>query len=473
MLAVALSRFLQSANLPVGAHEHVTFTGAADPVLPTPFHIGSAGAAAIAGAGLAAAALWKHRTGRQQRITVDLRQAAAALRSGTYMQLRAEPPPDERNPIMGVYPTRDDRWAYIHSNFPNHFEAALKVLRCAGDRKAVAQALSFWTAQDFEDALIAAGGAGGMVRSQAEWASHPQARAIASLPLLEITRIANSPPELLRAGDRPLAGIRVIDVTRLLAGPICGRTLAEHGADVMKITAPHLPHLGYQEPDTGHGKLSAQLDLRRQDDREKMRQLVQQADVFLQGYRPGALGAHGLSSEALAAQRPGIIYLSLCAFSHVGPWAPRRGFDTVVQAVSGMAIRQAEAVPAASFAPRFYPASAIDYCTGYLLAAGAMVALQRRAVEGGSWLVRISLAQVGKWIVDLGEVASQGLGDVPDEFSADEIPRWSTVTDTPAGRLHHLRPVVQMSETAAAWNRPSVPLGHHQPLWPPSDHPTP
>jgi crotonobetainyl-CoA:carnitine CoA-transferase CaiB-like acyl-CoA transferase len=193
---------------------------------------------------------------------------------------------------------------------------------------------------------------------------------------------------------------------------------------------------------------------------------VREADVFSQGYRPGSLGGRGLSPEELTSIRPGLIYVSLCAFGHTGPWASRRGFDTVVQTVSGMTFRQAEMVPGETPGPQFYPAAAIDYCTGYLMAFGAMAALARRAREGGSWLVHISLAQVGKWIVDLGEVPAAALHGVPAEFTAAELDRWSMVTDTPSGRLRHLKPVVQLSETPPYWARPSVPLGYHQPVWP-------
>src|SRR5262245_51130738 len=140
---------------------------------------------------------------------------------------------------------------------------------------------------------------------------------------MEIVKIGDSPPESLPAGDRPLSGVRVLDLTRVLAGPTCARTLAEHGADVMKITAEHLPSIGYQEYDTGHGKLNARLDLRQPHDHDTLLGLVRDADVFSQGYRPGTLGGRGLAPEALAELRPGIVYVSLCAFSHVGPWASR------------------------------------------------------------------------------------------------------------------------------------------------------
>ena len=445
----------------------VTFTGGDDPVLPTPFRIAKAGAATVAATGLAVADLWALRTGRQQSVSVDIRHAAASLRSGHYMKLGDGNVSHERNSIMGVYPTKDGRWSYLHCNFPNHRAAALSVLGVTEENRAtVAKAVLNWNALDLEEAIIAAKGAGGMVRTKAEWAQHPQAAAIAALPLLEIIRIGDAPPQPLPPGNRPLSGIRVLDLTRVLAGPTCARTLAEHGADVLKITAPHLPNLGYQEFDTGHGKLSAYLDLRQPGDVETLRGLVRQADVFSQGYRPGTLGARGLSPDELAAIRPGLVYVSLCAFSHAGPWASRRGFDTVVQTVSGITSRQAEVVPGKTPGPQFYPVSAIDYCTGYLMAFGAMVALGRRAREGGSWLVRISLAQVGKWIVDLGEVPESAARDAPAEFLPEELERWSMVSETPAGRLRHLRPTVGLSETPPYWARPSVPLGYNKPEWP-------
>ena len=462
----ALRSILPAAGIPADRAASVEISGDTDPILPTPFRIGVAGAATLAATGLAAANLWEMRTGRRQSVAVDVRQATASLRSGHYMKLGDGEVSTRRNSIMGVYPTKDGRWSYVHANFPNHRAAALSVLGVPEDRDAVAKAVLNWNAADLEEAIIAAKGAGGMVRTHAEWARHPQAAAIAALPLLEIVKIGEAPPEPLPAGTRPLSGIRVLDLTRVLAGPTCARTLAEHGADVMKITGAHLPNLGYQEFDTGHGKLNAQLDLREQRDVNILRGLAKEADVFSQGYRPGTLGNRGLSPEELAAIRPGLVYVSLCAFSHAGPWASRRGFDTVIQTVSGITSRQAEVVPAKTPGPQFYPVSAIDYCTGYLMAFGAMVALQRRATEGGSWLVRTSLAQIGKWIVDLGEVPEAAARDAPAEFTAAELEGWSMVTDTPSGKLRHLKPVVRMSETQPYWARPSVPLGYHQPVWP-------
>src|SRR5437764_2268003 len=445
----------------------IDISGGTDPVRPTPFRIGETSAAALAAVGLAVSDLWALRTGRSQDVAVDTRQATASLRSGHYMTMEGAPVSRERNTVMGVYPAKNGRWSYLHCNFPNHRAAALSVLGVPENREAVRQAVAQWDALELEEAIIAAKGAGGMVRTMDEWAKHPQAAAIASLPLMEIVKIGDSAPEPLPDGDRPLSGIRVLDLTRVLAGPTCARTLAEHGADVLKITAPHIAARDDQEYDTGHGKLSARLDLRQPQDLETLKGLVREGDVFSQGYRPGTLAGRSLAPEQLAALRPGIVYVSLCAFSHVGPWASRRGFDTVVQNVSGITKRQGEVFPGAEpGAPQFYPVSAIDYLTGYLMAFGAMVALGRRAREGGSWLVRISLAQTGRWLVGRGEVPEAELKDVVPEFTAAELARWSIESQAPAGTLRHLKPTVQLSETQPYWARPSVPLGHNEPAWP-------
>ncbi|MCH8989976.1 MAG: CoA transferase [Chloroflexi bacterium] len=461
-----LRTLLPIAGWPEQRVRELEITGGNDPILPTPFRIGGCSAAALGAIGLAISDLWESRTGRSQEVAVDTRQATASLRSGKYMQMDGAAVSTERNAVMGVYPAKNGRWSYLHCNFPNHRAAALGVLGVSEDREAVSKAVAQWDALELEEAIIAAKGAGGMVRTIEEWAQHPQAAAVASLPLMEIVKIGDSPPEKLPDGDRPLSGIRVLDLTRVLAGPTCARTLAEHGADVLKITAAHLPNIGYQEYDTGHGKLSSNLDLREQRDLEVLRGLVRESDVFSQGYRPGTLGTRGLSPEELAQLRPGIVYVSLSAFSHVGPWASRRGFDTVVQTVSGITSRQGDLFPGAVPGPQFYPVSAIDYLTGYLMAFGALVALERRTREGGSWLVRISLAQVGHWLVGRGQVPDTELKDVPGEFTSAELDRWSMESNTPVGRLQHLGPVVRLSETPPRWARPSVPLGYNEPVWP-------
>ena len=391
----ALSTILSTVGWDPGRASEIGISGEVDPILPTPFRIGETAAASLAAVGLAVSDLWQLKSGRQQEVEVDVRRATASLRSAKYLVMDGKPVAAERTPVMGVYPAKDGRWSYLHCNFPNHLGAALSVLGVDEDREAVRRVVANWDALELEEAIIAAKGAGGMVRSMAEWAQHPQSAAVASLPLLEIERIGDSPPEALPQGSRPLSGIRVLDLTRVLAGPTCARTLAAQGADVIKVSGPHLPFSPSQELDTGHGKLSTHLDFRQSRDLDALRHLVGEADVFSQGYRPGTLGERGLSPQQLAEVRPGIVYVSLSAFGRVGPWAERRGFDTVVQTVSGITHRQGELFPGADPGPQFYPVSAIDYLTGYLMAFGAMVALARRAREGGSWLVRASLAQTG------------------------------------------------------------------------------
>lgn len=444
----------------------VEFSAHKDPILPTPFRIGETAAASLAAVGIAASDIWKLRTGRSQQIGVNVRQATASLRSSRYMTMDGKPIAAERHPLMGVYPAKNGRWSYLHCNFPNHRKVALSVLGVEEeDNNAVRKAVSNWDALELEEAIIAAGGAGGMVRSMDEWARHPQAAAVASLPLLEITKIAGSPPQALPEGDRPLSGIKVLDLTRVLAGPTCARTLAEHGADVLKITAPHLASIGSQEFDTGHGKRAAHLDLREKTDLDTLHSLIRDADIFSQGYRPGTLARRGLSPQELAKLRPGIIYISLSAFGRKGPWAARRGFDTVVQTVSGITALQGELFPGTEPGPQFYPVSAIDYLTGYLMAFGALLALARRVTEGGSWLVSISLAQTGRWLVSRGQLPEDELQHVPEDFAPEEIADWSTFSDLSIGRVSHLAPALQMSETQPYWSRPAVPLGYHKPVW--------
>lgn len=430
-----------------------TFNGA-DPVLRTPYRVAAAGAAALAAVGTAAAELWALRTGRRQKVAVDLRAAAASLRSGYYLRIDGKPPPAPWDPMSGFYPVRDGRWVSIHCNFPNHRAAALMVLGTGEDRAKANEASRTWDGQALEEAIHAAGGCAGLARGAVEWAAHPHAAAVAAQPLLEILRIGDAPPLPLPAGDRPLAGVRVLDLTRVLAGPTCARTLAEHGADVLKITAAHLPDSGAIELDTGLGKLAAHLDLRSAQGVETLRGLLRSADVFSQSYRPGALAARGFSPEEVAKLRPGIVCVSLNAWGQTGPWKNRRGFDSIVQTVSGMAHASGDGVT-----PRLLPCSAIDYVSGYLMAYGAMVALARRAREGGSWLVRVALARTAKWIVDRGMV---------DAASAQPPEAAGLVMDTqsPAGLITHMKPVVQLSETPARWARPPVPLGHHPPEWP-------
>ena len=425
-----------------------------DPVFPTPYRVGTAGATALAALGAAVARFGELRGLPRQQVSVNLRHAALSLRSARYLRIDGKALPPVWDPLSGFYPVRDG-WISIHCNFPNHRDAAIKVLQSPAERKEAERKSAAWLGEALEDAIHAAAGCAGFVRTAEDWQRHPQARAVAEQPLIEIQRIGDAPPAKPTAAKRPLAGIRALDLTRVLAGPTCGKCLAEHGADVLKISAEHLPDSGLVEMDTGIGKRSARLDLRTQS--EKLAELVKQADVFVQSYRPGALAARGFSPERLAELRPGIVCTSLSAWGTTGPWRTRRGFDSIVQAVSGMAHKSGD-----EKGPKLLPVSAIDYVSGYLMAFGTVLALERRAREGGSWLVRVALARVGRWIADRGLTSFER---VAADIAATELAQYCTEMDSPVGRLTYLKPAIQLSHTPGEWTRPPVPLGTHQARW--------
>ncbi len=455
----SLEKLVELAGLPAAAADAVEFTGSG-PYFPTRYNIVPPGAAAMAAAGLAAADLWKLKTGRQQQVRLTAPAVAAALRGSRYLRVNGEKPAPDPDNVTGFYPLRDGRWMYLHCNFWNLRDANARVLGVPPRRDALEQAVAKWDGIELESAIFDGGGACGFVRSEEEWRALPQAQTVARLPLLEITKLGEAPPRPLPGGERPLSAVRVLDLTRVLAGPTCARTLAEHGADVLRVTREDLADLGMTDFDTGVGKLCTHIDLRDPAGAQTMRGLIDTCDVFSQSYRPDALARHGLSPEALAEIRPGIVYVTLSAWGHEGPWRARRGYDTVVQSANGMAYTPGNA------RPEFLPVSAQDYVAGYLLAFGAMVALGRRAREGGSWFVRVSLAGAGHFIRQHGLLDEAVYKNLPGELPADEMQRLLIQHDSPIGRLTHLAPVVQMSETPARWARPAVPRGYNQPVWP-------
>ena len=450
----ALDELLRLAGVEPSLAGRTAFSGA-DPVFPTPYRVGTAGAAALAAVGAGVSRLWQLKTKRLQDVRIGVRAAAAAMRSVRYLKVDGQSPKDPWDPFSGYYPVKGGRWISIHCNFANHREAAMGVLGNPKDRAAAEAASATWDGLELEEAIHAAKGCAGLARTAEEWAAHPHAEAVATQPLLEIEKIGDSKPEPLADAARPLSGLRVLDLTRVLAGPTCARTLAEHGADVLKIAGPHLPDSGTSEFDTGIGKLQAFLDLRAPRGVATLRELVNTCDVFSQSFRPGALAARGFSPEEAARLRPGIVYVTLSAWGTTGPWRDRRGFDSIVQTVSGMARRQS-----GDDKPKLLPVSAIDYVSGYLMAFGALTALHRRATEGGSWLVRVSLARTGKWIVDRGLI--ENFSSVPAELPGDEL--HDLIMQT--GKFTHLRPVLELSETRPYWERLPSPLGSHPAAWP-------
>jgi crotonobetainyl-CoA:carnitine CoA-transferase CaiB-like acyl-CoA transferase len=446
---------LNEVGVPREAATRTTVEGG-DPVLAARFPIGRAAATAIAAAASVAALLWRDRTGLEQDVRVDVRRAAAALVGHTLQRLEPEPlPARPPNPLVGLYECGDGRWIHLHGSFPKLHEGTVRVLRCAAEPDAVAASVAGWDAFDLEDALAAAGTCGAVVRTAGEWERTPQGSAVAVLGRVRVDRVADSPPEPAGDGDRPLGGVRVLDLTRVLAGPVHGRLLAEQGADVLLVNSPHLPNVPAFVLDTSHGKRSTFLDLDRPEEAARLRELAADADVFVQGYRAGTLDRHGLGPDELTAARPGLICVTINCYGDTGPWRERPGWEQLAQSATGLAAAQGAPGP-----PRLMPAAACDYTTGYLAALGTLAALWRRSREGGSYRVRASLCQTGAWVAGMGPVcdpdAASGLGDLTP---------WMRDTETALGRLRHLGPVAEMTATPARWALPSPPLGADPAEW--------
>lgn len=451
----APSEHLAAARLRLPAGACLEVRGR-DPVISTPFAAGEVAATALGLAGTAAARLHTLRTGANQSVAVDVTGAGMSLLG--FVRMKASGGTDlarHHSPATGLYATRDERWIHLHGGFPALARGITNLLGCALEEKAIAAAVRAQDAFALEDAIASRGLCGAVVRSASEWAEHPQGRALTDLPAVEIERIGDAAPVPLAAGTRPLDGIRVLDLTRVLAGPTCGRTLASHGADVLRIGAERLPSIEPFVIDTGHGKRNAFVDLNDATGRTQLEGLIDETDLFCQSYRPGALAARDLSPSALASRRPGIIYVSLCCYGHVGPWADRAGWEQLAQSAVGIA-----AAGSRDGKPALIPAAATDYTTGYLAAFGAIAALERRATEGGSWHVKVSLSQTGMWLTRLGERY-----DPDGATGLDRPERFVTASDTAWGRLEHLGPIIEMDRTPPSWDRPPAPLGTHRAEW--------
>jgi crotonobetainyl-CoA:carnitine CoA-transferase CaiB-like acyl-CoA transferase len=445
------------------ALDAVTLTGG-EPQLPSSFRVAAAAQASIAAAGLAAAQVWKLRSGHSQDVAVDMRHAVVECRSERYLRVGGKPPPPAWDAIAGIYKTGDQRFVRLHTNFAHHRAAVCKVLNCEPTRDEVQAALMQWDGEAFETAAYAEGGVVAMMRSYDQWSDLPHTRALAALPPISIEKIGEAAPRPWPAGDRPLAGVRVLDLSRVIAGPVAGRTLAVHGADVLLISGPGLPAIPWLTIDTGRGKLTAFIDLKSEQGRGSLRDLLASADIFTQGYRPRALATLGFAPQDAAQISPGIISVSLSAYGHVGPWSDRRGFDSLVQTATGF--NHAEGHAAGVDGPKELPAQMLDHATGYLMAFGAMMAKARQSREGGSWHVRVSLAQTGRWLWHLGRVAD---GFKTADIKADAAGPFMQEMPSGFGPLWAVSHSAVLSKTPACWARPAMPLGSHAPQWPARD----
>ncbi|WP_211314081.1 CoA transferase [Humitalea rosea] len=454
----ALAGLWAALGLPEAALSQVALTGT-DPVLPSSFAVGTAAQASIAAAALAATEVHRRRGGGPQQVAVAMRDAAIEFRSERYLRIGEGVAPELWDAIAGLYRCQDG-WVRLHTNFPHHRDGILRLLGVAHDRASVAAALARRGAKAFEQAAAEAGLVVAALRDFEEWDASEAGRAVAAEPLVAVERIGDAPPQPMPLGARPLEGLRVLELTRIIAGPVAGRVLAAHGAEVLHISAPHLPQVEPLVIDTGRGKRSATLDLRQEADLGRFRALAAGTDVVLQSYRPGALEGFGLGPEALAGLRPGLIHASLSAYGFTGPWAGRRGFDSLVQSATGL--NRAEAAAAGGGEPKALPAQVLDHAGGTLLALGILTALLRRMEEGGSWRVRVSLARTALWLRGLPRVAAgfavadPGFEDVRDRLDSVE---------SPFGRLSLVRGAARLSATPATWATPPVTLGTHRPEW--------
>nr|WP_207794125.1 CoA transferase [Ramlibacter algicola] len=428
-----------------------------DPVYPSSFAIGTAAQASVAAAALAAAELGHLRGQPRQRVAVDMAQAATECTAWFAIDGQA---PDLWDPFSGLYRCADG-WVRVHANFRHHRDGALRLLAldpATATREQAEQAMARWKALDYEEASARARLVATALRTFAQWDATPQGQAVASQPLVEVERMGDAPvlalPELPTT-QRPLEGVKVLDLTRILAGPVAGRALAAYGADVMLVNSPHLPNID-AIADTSRGKRSCHVDLTTAEGRATFDRLLSEAHVLIQGYRPGGLDALGYGPEALARKRPGLVAIWLSAYGRRGPWAERRGFDSLVQTAMGFNHAEGEA---AGGGPKPLPMQILDEATGLLMAAMAASLVHRQQREGGSWLARLSLAQTGHWLRSLGRV-ERGLSAQPPSRE-----RWVETVDSGFGRLSGITHSAILSATPARWTRPSVPPGDSPPRW--------
>jgi len=472
------------AGVGVNASFDVVSIDGGERLLATPLKAAELSAAVLGAQAALICEIWRMRTGRRQTVGLDLEGAALALRSVKHQrQWKYEISLTEPSyPTVGIYPTDGGRrWVMINGGYPKLRDKLLKLLKCADSRMALKAAMNRWAASDLEDAAepekvgdtpdeegdVLKGICAVMVRSQEEWHDHPQGKVLARTPVVDIKKLADGPPvdfPKLSSLDpptatRPLSGVRVLDLTHVIAGPTCAKTLAEQGATVLHIYGPDRPQLPPFDIDGGHGKLSAFLDLKQEADQQTLRELVEGADVFSESYRPGAIAKLGFGPEALASMKPGIIIVSVSCFGVEGPWAGRRGFEHNAQAATGIADKLATCgVP--GLTGDFYPN---DYITGFLASLGTLAALIRRACEGGSYHVRVSLCRTAMHLLEQGLNAE---APTQTEIPAATLARYMRERDSALGRLHYLGPVLRYSETPSYWDLPPSPLGAHPPRWP-------
>ena len=437
--------------------------GAAPPVelpsggsLPSVFAVSDLAQASVGAAADSLARLVALDGGAMPTSTVDRDLASAWF--GYSIRPSGWELPSVWDSLAGDYVTSDG-WIKLHTNAPHHRAAALTVLGVSGDRNAVAAAVARWSAEDLETAVAVAGGAAAALRSGPEWDVHPQGRAVAAEPLMHVARTSDQAVTGKRTrGDRPLDGVRVLDLTRVLAGPVATRLLAGWGAEVLRIDPPSWDEPGLV-PEVTLGKRCARLDLTSPAGRDQFLELLAGADVLVHGYRSDALEGLGLGVDLRDDVRPGLVDVSLDAYGWSGPWATRRGFDSLVQMSSGIAEAGMDAVGAGHPVP--LPVQALDQATGYLLAAAAITGLAFRRADGTGSRWRTSLARMARLLMDAGTVEPQdGPGIDPAPPRTDD-----PVERTPWGDARRLPPPVVVDGAPLRWTLPAGHLGASTATW--------
>ncbi|MDP2698213.1 CoA transferase [Thalassospira sp.] len=413
---------------------------------------------AVATIGAAASMIARYRglaSGDVAPVTINRRQASKWF--GMTIRPDGWKLPDQWDAIAGDYRTRDG-WIRLHTNAPHHRAAALSVLGNYRDRQSLAPAVANWDADALEAAILAAGGCAATMRSLEDWQAHPQGKAVATEPMIDWQEHGNvTPDDRIISPERPLAGIRVLDLTRVLAGPVAGRFLAAYGADVLRIDPPAWDE-GAVIPEVTLGKRCAGLDLKSAGDRTRFEGLLGQADILLHGYRPDALSGLGYDTKELRRINSSLIDVTLCAYGWTGPWAKRRGFDSLVQMSCGIADFGMKQTGAQKPVP--LPVQALDHATGYLMAASAIYALLRRQQSGIVSTARHSLAGTAHLLCQTAQTAC--LTAFPEETATDidaaiEITDWG-----PARRIAF---PVHIEQVPQHWDHPAGKLRRHLPQW--------
>jgi hypothetical protein len=455
-------QLLKAIWLAAQGNEHalhrVTFKGAGE--LPSAFAVTDLAAAATGAAGLALSSLLDASgVAPLSTVTVDRRLAsfwfAHSLRPDGWK------PPSAEDFVMGDYLTTDG-WIRLHTNAAHHRAAALRALNLSAPtgRADVAQAVASWTADALEARVLTEGGCAATMRSWQDWQAHAQGQAVLSEPLLHWQPGAPMAKPLWPFNrSRPLQGLKVLDMTRVLAGPSATRMLAGLGAEVLRVDPPWWdePTLA---PEMTLGKRCTRLDLRNASERERWVSLLSEADILVHGYRSDALSALGLDTEQRQIIRPGLVDVSLDAYGFTGPWRHRRGFDSLVQ--MSMGIAHAGQQLAGSAKPKPLPVQALDHATGYILATAALRGLEIRLRTGAGSIARASLARTGALLMTTLNHAEKSNQALAPETEADQA---QAIENTYWGSARRLHWAVEVSGVNMQWDRPSGPLGSSEATW--------